>query len=452
MKIAIVGWGIEGQSVYRYFGPDHEYLIVNEEPRPDFPATSEKIALQYVKSARKPGITSNVADLSYLDGIENCDKIIYTPTVYFNLLKKFGNDETFWSKTTTALHIFFENVATKNIIGITGTKGKGTTSTLTAKLLEAQGHKVHLGGNIGRSVLDFLNDVKESDWVVLELSNFQLNNFPYSPHIAVCLMLVEEHMDWHTDMQQYIDAKANIFKHQTGEDVAIYFANNENSTKIAQLSKGTKFPYFAKPGARLDDDGNIVIGENATKVIDKTEVKLPGAHNLQNICAALTAVYKATGSFDKADTVLSSFSGLEHRLELVREFEGVKYYDDSFGTTPDTAIVAMQAFTQPKILILGGSDKGIPFVKMAKEVTKNNVRQVIAIGDTGQKIAELLKNEGFKDVVLGLDKMTDIVNYAHEHAQNGDIVLLSTGCASFGLFKDYKDRGNQFKQAVLDLN
>ncbi|MBI4033704.1 UDP-N-acetylmuramoyl-L-alanine--D-glutamate ligase [Candidatus Saccharibacteria bacterium] len=461
MKVGIVGWGVEGQSVYRYFGSEHSYLIVSEEPRDDFPRESGSIKVQFVPARRTPGITGNVTDLSYFNGLDACDKIVYTPTSYKNLLKVFGDNPDFWSKATTSLDIFFETVKTQNIIGVTGTKGKGTTSTLIAKMLEAElstsssqgGKKVYLGGNIGRGVLDFVRDVQPQDWVVLELSSFQLYKFNHSPRVAVCLMITKEHMDWHDSFEEYIEAKANLFKYQTAEDIAVYFSKDENSKTIAYSSPGKKVPYFEKPGAYVRDDGTIVLGE--AEIINKTEVKLIGEHNLQNTCAALTAVSETNPEpvewIDKAKVVLSSFSGLEHRLELVRELQGVKYYDDSFATTPDAAIVALKAFKEPKVVILGGSDKGLPFDSLADEVVKANVRRTIVIGDTAGKISSLLQERGFLAITPGLEKMTDIVEVARKLAQPGDVVLLSTGCASFGLFKDYKDRGNQFKKAVSEL-
>ena len=450
MKIGIVGWGIEGQSAYHYFGPEHDYLIVNEEPRGDFPPESDKVKIQFISQARTPGLTGNVKDLSYLNGLEACDKIIYSPTAYKNLKEHFGDDPGVWGKATTERHIFFETVKTRNLIGVTGSKGKGTTSTLVAKLLEAQGKKVYLGGNIGRGFLDFVREVSPDDWVVLELSNFQLQDFPYSPHIAVCLMVTKEHLDYHPNMDEYVEAKTGMFRHQKSDDIAVYFAKNEYSKKIADYSPGKKIPYYEAPGAFVREDGMIAIGQ--TEVINKKEVKLLGEHNLQNICAALTAVFEAVGSVDKAAAVLSSFSGLEHRLELVRELESIKYYDDSFATTPEAAVVALKAFDGPKVVILGGSDKGLAFEPLADEVVKSNVRQVIAIGITAEKIADLLKSRGFTNIITGLRTMPEIVAAARKAAQPGNVVLLSTGCASFGLFKDYKERGNQFKAAVRELS
>lgn len=419
-----------------------------------------------MKDEKPPGITSNVMDLSYLDGIEKCDKIIYSVTSVKNLEQKFGDDRDFWQKTYTVWHIFFKEVRTKNLIGVTGTKGKGTTSTLIYEMLKATlrqssgpsgGPKVYLAGNIGTSVLDILGAVQEGDWVVLEMTNYQLYKFPYSPHIAVSLMITKEHQDWHEDMDEYIAAKTNLFAHQKKDDIAIYFAGNEYSQQIAGSSPGIKIPYFAKPGAVAKDEGVIVIGDPETEIIKTDEVKLIGEHNLENICAALTTVWFTLSEvegqikLEAIRKVLSTFSGLEHRLEFVREVDEVKYYDDSFGTTPDTAIVALQAFVEPKIIILGGHDKGLPFDELVNEVIKQRVRKVIAVGDTGEKITKSLMDKGYKDIVTGLKTMPEIVAAAREAAQPGDVVLLSAGTSSFGLFKDYKDRGEQFKTAVAAL-
>ena len=451
MRIGIVGWGIETQSAYHYFGPEYEYLIVNEHPRDDFPPESDKVKVQFLKDEKPPGITSNVMDLSYLDGIEKCDKIVYSVTSVKNLEQKFGDDKDFWRKATTIWHIFFEKVKTKNLIGVTGTKGKGTTSTLIYEMLKASGKTVYLAGNIGTSVLDILDAVQEGDWVVLEMTNYQLYKFPYSPHIAVSLMITQEHQDWHKDMDEYIAAKTNLFAHQKKDDIAIYFAGNQHSQQIAGSSSGIKIPYFAKPGAVAKDEGVIVVGDPETEVIKIKEVQLLGNHNLENICAALTAVWQVTQDLDSIKTVLSNFKGLEHRLELVRTLDGVKYYDDSFGTTPSTAVVAMKALIEPQVLILGGSDKGLPIEAMIDEAIKDRTRHIVTIGQTGPVIEKMLLDKGFNKITSGFNNMPDIVAAARQAARPGDVVLLSPGFASFGFFKDYKDRGDQFKAAVAAL-
>jgi UDP-N-acetylmuramoylalanine--D-glutamate ligase len=285
----------------------------------------------------------------------------------------------------------------------------------------------------------------------LELSSFQLINLKSSPHIAACLMVVPEHLDWHADEIEYQQAKAQLFTHQTAEDLAIYYAENAVSKEIASHGDGQKIPYYASPGAVVDNDV-IRIGE--TDICRVDELKLLGAHNWQNVCAAVTIVWHAnadTQNVEAMRSVLTTFSGLEYRLELIRELDGVKYYNDSFGTTPETAIVAMQAFDQPKLIILGGSDKGATYQELAKAVAGGNVRAALLIGEQADRIKAALDDVGFTAYTPGGQSMSDIVTTARGLAQPGDVVLLSTACASFDMFQNYKDRGRQFTEAVQAL-
>lgn len=455
MKIALVGWGLETQSAFHYYGTEkNSYVIVNEEPRTDYPSGSN-IELHTLSQARKPGLAGNVEDLSYLDHILESDLVVYQPSAHKNMEKHFGVDHPLWKKAKTIQHIFFENCRSKNIIGVTGTKGKGTTSTLIARLLEADGRKVHLGGNIGVPLLDFINDIKQDDWVVLELSSFQLYKFPYSPHIAVHLMMMPEHIEeWHKTMDDYVGAKRNIVSHQSTSDITIYNANNSYSAENATYSTGKKIPYMAKPGAYVHEN-YIYVGD--VQICKTSDIKLLGAHNLQNICAALTAVWNVHQNIEAIRSILTSFSGLEHRLELAGTVGGVRYYDDSFGTTPDTAVVALDAFSEQKVIIVGGHDKGNDYAELAKRLCQKDIRAVIFIGTTAKKIYDLALKEGIDPQKVTIKEdgnawtMREIVEVAQSHAQAGDVVLLSTGSASFGLFKDYKDRGNQFKQCVKEL-
>jgi UDP-N-acetylmuramoylalanine--D-glutamate ligase len=451
MKIGIVGWGVEGQSAFKYFGPEHDYLIVNEHPRDDFPAGAN-IKVQFLEAAAITGITGQSKDFSYLDGIIDCDKIIYSVTSAKNLEAMFVANDRFWEKAVTIQHIFFDEVKTKNVIGVTGSKGKGTTSTLITKILEASGKTVHLGGNIGRGVLDFVREVKPDDWVVLELSNFQLYKLDRSPHIAVCLMITKEHMDWHPDMADYLRAKGNIFRFQNKDDIAIYMHGNFYAEQLAGVSAGAKIPYFDQPGGRIREDGMIVVGEEGAEIVKTSELKLLGEHNWQNVCAAVTAIWQVEKSVEPIRSVLTSFSGLEHRLEFVREIDGVKYYDDSFGTTPETTVVAIKSFSQPVVLIVGGHDKGGDYEALAEDIIKDRVKHVIAIGEIAERITKPLREKGFNRITYGLTTMPEIVKEARRQAGPGDVVLLSAATSSFGLFRDYKDRGNQFKNAVNALS
>jgi UDP-N-acetylmuramoylalanine--D-glutamate ligase len=441
MKIAIVGYGSQGKSAYGYWNkPENQITICDAQ---EAIQTPEGVATQLGQD--------------YLKGLDQFDLIIRGPLVHPRDIAAANSEDTL-KKVTTVTDEFLRVCPSRNIIGITGTKGKGTTSTLVARMLDSAGHKVHLGGNIGLPPLEMLNGkgsldpedthIDPGDWVVLELANFQTIDLSSSPHIAVILMVEAEHMDWHLTMEEYIEAKRQLFRWQRPQDIAVYFANNENSQKIVAVSDAVRIPYFSPPGAYVEG-GEIRIHDT---VICKTgEIQLLGEHNWQNICAAVTAVWEVAPDVTAIRTVITSFSGLEHRLELVREANGVKYYDDSFGTTPATAIVALKAFKQPKIIILGGSDKGAAYDELAKAVKEENVRAVIVIGYTGPAIRQALQAQGVTEIIDGGANMAGIVNVARAQAQPGDVVLLSTACASFDMFENYKDRGEQFQAAVKSL-
>jgi len=431
MTVALVGFGLEGQSALAYWQQQGAEVTICDQN----------------SSLQAPAGTATQLGEQYLDNLDRFDVVMRTAGINPSIIldKNPGIED----KVTTVINEFMRVTPTKNIIGVTGTKGKGTTSTLITQMLEAAGKDVHLGGNIGVSPFDFLPQLTKDSWVVLELSSFQLIDIKRSPHIAVCLMVVPEHLNWHLDMEDYARAKSQLFSHQNPEDTAIYFADSKVSHLIASKSPGRKIAYYDEPGAYVDDQDRIVIDNQ--EICRTSDIKLLGQHNWQNACAAATAVWQVTQSVDPIRKVLTTFTGLPHRLEFVRELDGVKYYDDSFGTTPETAIVAIRAFTEPKVVILGGASKGTAFDKLAKAVIEGNVRHVITIGDTGPIISDELQAGGFTEVSPGGTTMQEMVEAARSHAQDGDVVLLSTGCASFGLFHDYKDRGNQFKQVVTAL-
>lgn len=446
-----MGFDTDGRVSYDYFSRQgHEISIRDGQQKPDVPPGAEAIFGE-----------------SYLDGLDAFDLIIRTSGMHpRTILDRYPGLS---GKLTTSVNEFIKLSPTANIIGVTGTKGKGTTSTLITRMLEANsslkhGGVVRLGGNIGLPPLSFIDELDADSWVVLELSSFQLMDFDQAPHIAVCLMIAPEHLDWHADKEEYYTAKEQLFARQGTADVAVYYHDNPMSKRIAGAGQAQKVPYYHSPGAEVVEDENgswIII--DGTEVCHTEELKLLGRHNWQNVCAAVTAVWYAClqvcGTDQPAQRpdvaamrqVLTSFSGLEHRLELVSELDDVRYYDDSFGTTPETAIVALQAFQQPKVIILGGSDKGAQYDDLALAVQDNNVRTVLLIGDQAPRIQAALEAVGFNAFQPGGDTMQAIVANARQAAQPGDVVLLSTGCASFGMFQNYKDRGEQFKQAVQNL-
>ncbi len=431
MKIAILGYGEQGQAAYDYWRDGNEITVCD---------ASEAIKL--------PEDVHAQLGTDYLHSLDQFDLIVRSPSVHPRDIVA-ANSPAILDKVTTVTNEFLRVCPSHNVIGVTGTKGKGTASTLIAKMLEAAGNTVHLGGNIGTPPLDLLKTgIKPGNWVVLELANFQLIDLKTSPHIAVCLMVVPEHLDWHADAAEYFESKKQLFAHQSASDTAIYYAKNKVSKQIAVAGSGQKLPYYAPPGACVTD-GKITIDNQ--EICATSDLKLLGQHNWQNACAAVTAVWQITQDIEAIRSVLTTFGGLEHRLELIRELDGVRYYDDSFGTAPETAIVAIQAFEQPKVLILGGSDKGANYDELAKVVAGSDIRKVLLIGQQGPRKGAALSKAGTTDTLPGGQSMPEIIGTAQAQAQPGDVVLLSTACASFGMFKNYKDRGEQFAKAVRAL-
>ncbi len=431
MKLAIIGFGLEGRAAYNYWRAGNEITVCDQNT-----------------SLQLPNDVNSRLGETYLADLDSFDLIVRSPHVNPKAIIK-ANSSAITDKVTTNTNEFLRICPSPNIIGVTGTKGKGTTSTLITKMLEASSKRVHLGGNIGLPALDLLNqNIQPEDWIVLELSSFQLIDIKSSPHIALCVMVAPEHLNWHQDLTEYLSAKTNLFRFQTAQDIAIYFGSNELSKQIASVGHGRKIAYGSDQGADIENNTIVIAGQ----VICQThELKLLGQHNWQNVCAAVTAVWQVSQDIDAIRSVLTTFSGLPHRLELVHELDGVRYYDDSFGTTPETAIVALQAFDAPKVIILGGSDKGADYADLARVVSNSNVRKALLIGDQASKIQESLEKAGFHNFIAGGDNMTVIVKKARASAKHGDVVLLSTGCASFDMFENYQDRGDQFKAVVRSI-
>ncbi|MBU1991541.1 UDP-N-acetylmuramoyl-L-alanine--D-glutamate ligase, partial [Patescibacteria group bacterium] len=335
---------------------------------------------------------------------------------------------------TSPMQLFFEICPTKNIIGVTGTKGKGTTASLIYEILKTAGKKVWLGGNIGVAPFDFFNKIKKTDWVVLELSSFQLEDMTISPHISVITNFYSEHLapadpnnpNYHKSLKDYYSAKLNIIKWQKKEDKAIVnyklrIANYELNTKC-------KIIYFEK---------------------SELQSKLIGEHNKENIMAAVEVAKIIKIKQEVIKKAVANFKGLPHRIELVKNARGVKYYDDSFATMPDSTIIALKSFDQPIIILLGGADKGANFKQLAKEIKKKCKFVILLDGTATQRIKKELINSGFsKEKIKTFSNINQAVKEAFKIAVANDIVLLSTACASFGMFKNYKERGDLFKQAV----
>jgi len=440
MKIAIVGFNTDGEATYDFFDAQggHEITICDQSTDIDVP----------------DGIDSVLGE-HYLDDLDRYDLIVRTSGMNPEIILE--KNPKVAEKISTSINEFFKYSPTQNIVGVTGTKGKGTTSTMITKMLEASGKDVHLGGNIGLPPFTFIYGLDENSWVVLELSSFQLTDLQHSPHIAVCLMVVPEHLDWHRNIENYYTAKEQLFARQATGDVAVYFHDNPISKRIAGAGQAQKVPYYYPPGAEVAD-GKIVIEGN--EICRTDELKLLGQHNWQNACAAVTAVWYAClevcGPSQHPDIsamreVLTTFSGLPFRLRLRRVVGDIKYYNDSFASAPPAPLAAVEAIPEKQVLIIGGFDRNLDLAELAQGLLKHEakIRKVLVIGAAGERIAASFDQHGFNNYLLKpLPDMESIVRAATELAQPGDAVVLSPGFPSFDMFKNFEDRGKQFNQAV----
>jgi UDP-N-acetylmuramoylalanine--D-glutamate ligase len=441
MKIAIAGYGAEGESNYHYWNTPENQVVIIDEQEPSRPV---------------PVDASLIVGESAFAKLEGYDLVVRTAGL---APRKIMTDGKVWSATNE-----FLAQCPAPIIGVTGSKGKGTTSSLIASILRAAGRTVHLVGNIGVPALDVLPQITANDVVVYELSSFQLWDAQKSPHIAVVLMIEPDHLDVHADMDEYVAAKASIRRYQTCDDICLYHPTNVYSRRIATVDTGiydnNAVDEIRDTIARygVPDDGQVYVKDDVFTVGEAaictvSALQLPGAHNVENACAAISAALSLGGvDADAIEQGLRAFTGLPHRLKLVDEINGVRYYDDSIATTPGSAIAALKGFDQPKIIILGGSSKGAEYAELASTAAQSNVKLAITIGQEADKLAAALQAEGVSSVNLGMNTtMTEIVRFAQQHAAQGEVVILSPACASFGMFKNYSDRGEQFIAAVKAL-
>lgn len=429
MKIAILGYGIEGESAYKYYHaryPDAQFTAYDNKQESKLPLPSDVT------------FVGGVADFKGIDA----DLAIKTPPIAPWLVEVTGE--------VTSMTREFMKTCPAPIIGVTGTKGKGTTSSLITSILDAAGKTTWLVGNIGLGAFDVLDRIQPDDVVIYELSSFQLWDLDVSPHIAVVLGIEPEHLDVHKDMDDYLAAKANIAAFQSSQDRVIYRAGNEYAANIAHASAGAVTAYPHSEGAHVQD-GYFYYGDQ--QLCSVSSLKIPGVHNQENACAAIEACWPWVKDGDIIARGLEGFTGLPHRLKFVRAVAGVNYYDDSIATTPGSAIAALAAFAEPKVIILGGSYKGSTYDELAKKIAASDVRQVILIGEEAPKIEAALRAHDVRQYTnLGVAvTMTDIVRVATSAARADDVVILSPSCASFDMFKSYSDRGDKFIQAVQNL-
>ena len=397
------------------------------------------------------GVKFNLGD-GYLNNLSG-DTIFKTPGMRYDvpeLLKAKKNG----SIVTSEMEVFFD-VCPSHIIAVTGSDGKTTTTTLIHKMMTDAGFKTWLGGNIGNPLLTDTEKMKENDWVILELSSFQLHTMRKSPEIAVITNISPNHLDMHKDYKEYIDAKKNIMLYQNEGDTLIVNADNQVTADIGKSANGA-VKYFSRNGmADVYLDRNI-IKRGIVEILNIKDIKIPGMHNVENYMAAIAAV-SGLVSKEVIVNVAKTFGGVEHRIELVRTLDGVKYYNSSIDSSPNRTINTLRVFPNKVIMIAGGKDKGIPYDEIGPALAEH-VKVLILIGATSDKIqealdAEINKTGNGKDIeVIRATSYENAVNTARSKAHDGDVVLLSPASTSFDMFRNFEERGNLFKKIVNELN
>ena len=358
------------------------------------------------------------------------------------------------SVLTSEMEEFF-HVCPCPIIAVTGSDGKTTTTTIIAELLRAAGKTVHVGGNIGHPLLCEAGEMAQTDWAVLELSSFQLMTMDVSPHIAVMTNLAPNHLDVHRDMDEYVESKANIFCHQQPGDIAVFNLDN-NITRGLGGKCASQVRWFSRreePAEGVFLRGESIICRRSgqeREVLRTTDIKIPGVHNVENYMAAIAAVDGLVPD-EVIRRFAREFGGVEHRIELVRTYRGVKFYNDSIASSPSRTIAGLRSFKQQVILIAGGYDKHIPFDVLGPEVVEH-VKLLILCGATADMIRAAVENapgyEPGKPEILDVTPFERAVETARDRAEEGDIVTLSPACAAFDQFKNFMERGKTFKKIV----
>lgn len=410
----------------------------------------------YADTLRRLNISLSLGE-HYTDGFAGQDIIMRTPG-YDYTKPELQAALAAGVMVTSEVELFFEYCPCE-IIAVTGSDGKTTTTTLIAKMMEAAGRKVLLGGNIGYPLLPRLGDVCPEDVAVVELSSFQLISMRRSPKVAVVTNVTPNHLDHHKDMQEYIDAKRNILLWQNPPCRAVLGFENDVSRAMATDCKGEQV-WFTRlhdtgNGAFLRADDMLCYAENGvvTEILPRKDVKLRGLHNVENLLAACAAVW-GRAPLEAMRQVGSTFTGVEHRIEPVRTLDGVTWYNDSIATSPTRTIAGLRSFEQKIILIAGGYDKHIPYEPLAPELLAH-VKTLVLMGATGPVIEKALRGcPGFTEEaieILHADSMKDAVEKARAAARPGDVVSLSPASASFDCYPNFEVRGQEYKRLVMEL-
>lgn len=447
-KIAFCGLGVSNLPLVKLFAEKGMDILACDK-------VDENNVSNEILNLKNLGVKLKLGK-DYLKDL-NVDIIFRSPGINF-LHPELQKTRQNGTVVTSEMEVFFDLCPCK-IIAVTGSDGKTTTSTIISKILEHSGKRVHLGGNIGTPLLPTIEKINKNDIAVVELSSFQLMSMRSSPDIAVVTNIGPNHLDVHKDMNEYVSAKKNIFVHQNAFSKTILNFDNKITRDFYSECRG-KTIFFStskelNSGAFLKN-GVIYFksGDKCTPVLNVQDIKIPGVHNVENYLAAICATIDEV-NIDDIVSVAKNFNGVEHRIEFVRDFNGVKYYNDSIASTPTRVIKGtLSLFDRKIILIAGGYDKKVPFDAFGDAVV-NKVSHLILLGQTADEIEKAVKNsskytEGNPEIVK-VNNMAQAVNLAKEIAKNGDIVALSPACASFGLYKNFDERGKHFKSLVNSL-
>ena len=435
-KIAILGFGMEGKSTYNFI---RRHLT-------DIPLTI--IDKNNISDLNRE-LFSNDTNLSfvygedYLTNLDIYDVIIKSPGISFKDI----DTRKIINKICSQMELLLM-ANRKNVIGITGTKGKSTTTTLIYNVLKNQGIDVHLAGNIGIPVLDEIENYKETTTLVVEMSSHQLEFVNYSPHIGIVLNLYEDHLDHAGSVEHYHSIKMHMFDYQTEDDISIYCKDNdvlykrviENNYKSNLYSIGLK-------NSDICLDGNKIIYNGEVIYVDDDSRKLPGSHNLKNIMIVMLIAKLYNLDLLKAKETIDSFTGLEHRLELVGTYNSIIYYNDTIATIPAATIEGIESLKIVDTLIFGGMDRGIDYLPLIKYLSTSNVSNLICMPTTGHKIGEVLKNETAKNIIF-VNTLEEAVDMAKKVTAKDKICLLSPSAPSYEYFKNFQEKGNRYKELV----
>ncbi len=446
-QVVFCGIGVSHQPLIEKFATYGAKVIACDK------RTKEQLGDLYDKYIQM-GIALQLGE-GYMDHLQG-DLIFRTPGIHYNHPSLVKAREQ-GIPVTSEMEEFFK-LCPAPIFAVTGSDGKTTTTSIICELLKTTGKTVHLGGNIGTPLLPVVETISEDDYVVVELSSFQLMSMKKGPAVSVVTNVAPNHLDVHKDMEEYIEAKTNIFRYQDGNSKTVLNFENDITRNFSSLVNG-KVSYFShlqsvEKGCYCKDHQIFAVDDGQDNfVIDCSDIKLPGAHNIQNYMAAIAAVWSMV-SVENIQKVAKEFGGVEHRIEFVRELGGVRWYNDSIATSPTRAIAGLNSFEQKQIIIAGGYDKHIPFDPFALKAIEK-IKILILTGDTADAIEECVKKqEGYSTETIEIirtQSMEEAVQVAYQKARPGDIVSLSPACASFDRYPNFAVRGRHYKQLVQEL-